>query len=129
MGVNLARAAEDGGGLSGRAQRIFSGGNARWQISILARLPLPWHAGLVNVIVVEVKAGRDGKLYPAGGDLPAAARNQARWLIHNLHCRDGLPIRQAQRVMLAEHGLRRSLGILHRDLANYECPACRDRPG
>jgi hypothetical protein len=83
----------------------------------------------VNVIVVEVKAGRDGKLYPAGGDLPAAARNQARWLIHNLHCRDKLPIRAAQTIMLEQHGLRRSLGILARDLRDYECPSCRDQPG
>jgi hypothetical protein len=70
----------------------------------------------------------DGKTYPAGGVLPPRERNAARWLIHNLHCRDGLSVRAAQRVM-AEQGVRRSLGILHRDLANYECPSCRDQPG
>jgi hypothetical protein len=82
----------------------------------------------VNVIVVEVAAGRDGKRYPVGGNLPPAARNQARWLIHHLHCRDGLSIRAAQAAMLSQHGIRRSLGILHRDLAAYECPSCAE-PG
>jgi hypothetical protein len=82
----------------------------------------------VNAIVIEVERRSDGKRYPAGGSLPPAARNQARWLIHNLHCRDKLPIREAQRVMLAEHGLRRSLGILSRDLQRFQCPSCAE-PG
>jgi hypothetical protein len=50
-------------------------------------------------------------------------------MIHHLHCRDGLSIRAAQRVMLGRYGIRRSTGILCRDLANYECPACAGPPG
>jgi hypothetical protein len=105
---------------------------ASWQpqqdISTLARLLPLCQAGHVNVIVVEVRRGRDSKLYPAGGDLPPAARNRARWLIHNLHCRDGLSIRAAQAAMLSQHGIRRSLGILARDLQRFECPSCAGEP-
>jgi hypothetical protein len=78
----------------------------------------------VNVIVVEVTVGRDGKRYPVGGDLPADQRNRARKLAHNLVHRDRLSIRAAQRVMLEQYALRRSLGIIHRDLINYVCPVC-----
>jgi hypothetical protein len=77
-------------------------------------------------VVIEVARRRDGKLYPPR-PLTHAERNRARWLEHNLVHRDGLSIREAQRVMAAEHGVRRSLGIIHRDLASYECPACADQ--
>jgi len=80
----------------------------------------------VNVIVIEVRPGRDGKKYPPGGDLPPAERNRARKLAHNLICRDKLSIRAAQRVMLEQYAVRRSLGIIHRDLQRFECPSCRD---
>lgn len=80
------------------------------------------------VRVIEVVVGCDGKRYPPGGDLPPDQRNRARWLIHHLHCRDGLSIRAAQRVMVEQHGIRRSLGILHKDLINYQCPACAGPP-
>jgi hypothetical protein len=76
----------------------------------------------MSAIVVELR--RDGKFYPLGGVLEPAERNRARWLAHRLVCRDHLSIRQAQAAMLAQHGLRRSLGILHRDLVNYQCPDC-----
>jgi hypothetical protein len=77
---------------------------------------------------IALEQRRDGKLYPLGGVLEPAERNRARWAVHRLVCRDGLSIREAQRAMLSR-GIRRSLGILHRDLAAYECPACRDCPG
>jgi hypothetical protein len=76
-----------------------------------------------------VVIGRDGKRYPPGGDLPPDQRNRARWLIHGLHCRDRLSILKAQRVMLEQHGIRRSLGILHRDLVGYQCPDCAEPGG
>ena len=39
-----------------------------------------------------------------------------RWLAHNLVHRDGLSIRQAQRTMIENYGVRRSLGTTARDL-------------
>jgi hypothetical protein len=78
----------------------------------------------VNVIVVETQRGRDGKRYPVGGNLPHKERNRALWLAHNLVHRDRLTIRAAQRVMLEQYGVRRSLGIIHSDLINYVCQVC-----
>jgi hypothetical protein len=80
------------------------------------------------VNVVEVMRGRDGKLYPVGGHLPRDERNRARWLAHSLRCRDRLSVRRVQRE-LAARGMRRSLGIIARDLARFECPDCREAPG
>jgi hypothetical protein len=84
-------------------------------------------AGCMAGIALEQR--RDGKLYPLGGVLEPAERNRARWLAHNLVCRDHLSIREAQRVMLSQHGIRRSLGIIHRDLASYQCPVCAEPGG
>jgi hypothetical protein len=78
----------------------------------------------VNAIVVETVRRRDGKRYPVAGVLPPAERNRARWLAHNLVHRDRLSIRQAQRVMLEQYAVRRSLGIIARDLQRFECPVC-----
>jgi hypothetical protein len=78
----------------------------------------------VNVIVVEVRRGKDGKSYPIGGDLPVADRARAIRLVHALVHRDKLSIRAAQAIMLGQHGLRRSLGQLHKDLTGYACPVC-----
>ncbi len=80
--------------------------------------------GDVNAVVIEVRRGRDGKLYPPRMPLPRAERNRLRWLAHNLVHRDGLSIWQAQRVMRESHGARRSLGQIHADLHNFECPHC-----
>jgi hypothetical protein len=80
----------------------------------------------VNTTVLEVARRADGKLYPPR-PLTRAERNRARWLAHNLVHRDGLSIRAAQRAMAAQ-GVRRSVGIIARDLADYECPACRGGP-
>jgi hypothetical protein len=78
----------------------------------------------VNVLVIETTRGRDGKRYPVGGDLPPDQRNRARWLAHNLVHRDGMSIRAAQRVMLEQYGVRRSIGMIHRDLTSYACRVC-----
>jgi len=77
-------------------------------------------------VIIEVTRRADNKLYPAR-PLTREQRNRARWLAHNLVHRDGLSIRAAQRAMLAR-GVRRSLGIIARDLASYECPACAGGP-
>jgi hypothetical protein len=82
----------------------------------------------VNVILVEVSRRGDNKLYPAQ-PLSREQRNRIRWLIHDLHCRGGLTVRAAQRVMLEQHGVRRSLGALSRDLTAFECKLCADPPG
>jgi hypothetical protein len=38
--------------------------------------------------------------------------------------RDALSIRQAQRVMAESYGVRRSIGVIARDLLLWECPHC-----
>ena len=87
--------------------------------------PRMHHPGTVNAIIIETVVRSDGKRYPVGGVLPDQERNRARWLAHRLVCRDRHSIRQAQKIMLAEHGCRRSLGIICRDLQRFECPECR----
>jgi hypothetical protein len=77
----------------------------------------------VNVIIVEVARRADGKLYPAR-PLTRGERNRARWLSHNLIHRDRLSVRAAQRVMIEQHGVRRSIGSIMRDLRLWECPRC-----
>jgi len=79
----------------------------------------------VNTVIIEVKVGRDGRLYPAR-PLTREQRNKARWMAHHFCHRDGMSIRQAQRVM-AGRGLRRSVGQICADLNNFECPQCPDR--
>jgi hypothetical protein len=74
--------------------------------------------------IIEVERRRDGKLYPPGGVLPERERNRAINLAHRLVHRDGKSVRQAQRALAADHGIRRSVGIIHRDLASYECDWC-----
>jgi hypothetical protein len=78
---------------------------------------------------MATKIGADGKSYPAhqpGGALPEAvhreAINVAHHLIHGLH----YSYRAAQTELLAEHGIRRSLGSLHHDLAEFTCRDCAD---
>lgn len=79
----------------------------------------------VDVKVIEVRRGRDGKCYPSPMPTPKAERNRLRWLAHNLCCRDKLSIRAAQRVMLSQYAVRRSRGQIHKDLLNFCCgPRC-----
>ena len=82
--------------------------------------------GHVNTVIIEVKAGADGRLYPAR-PLTREQRNRARWLAHNLVHRDGLSVRQAQRDMAESYGIRRSVGTIARDLELFTCPRCEDR--
>jgi hypothetical protein len=81
----------------------------------------------VNVTLVEVVRGKDGKRYPAGLPRPRAELNRLRWMVHGLVCRDGNSIRQAQAIMLQSYGARRSLGALHKDLVNFQCPDCEEQ--
>jgi hypothetical protein len=68
--------------------------------------------------------GLDGKSYPVGR-LSREERNPARWLAHELVCRDGMSLRRAREVM-AGFVVRRSIGIIARDLEGFECPHCAD---
>jgi hypothetical protein len=77
----------------------------------------------LNTFVIEVRRGADSKLYPAE-PLTREQRNRARWLAHNLVHRDGLSVRQAQRELVGQHGVRRAVGTIMRDLQNFECPQC-----
>ena len=74
--------------------------------------------------------GRDGKRYPAtherGGTLPEPERREAITTAHHLVHGLGYSIRAAQRELAAEHGIRRSLGSIHHDLADFVCRDCRD---
>ena len=81
-----------------------------------------------TIIAIPLKQGRDGRLYPAVLPRPRAELNRIRWLSHRLHCEQGLSERRVQRVLLEQHGIRRSAGIVHRDLADFECPACAGGP-
>lgn len=103
---------------------VTFGGGSGW-ISPAVSAILGHVAGTVNTILVEVERRRDGKLYPPR-PLTHAERNRARWLAHNLVHRDGMSVRAAQRAMAAQ-GVRRSVGIIARDLAAFECPDCPAR--
>jgi hypothetical protein len=78
----------------------------------------------VNTRIIEVRRGRDGKLYPPRMPLPIEQRERLRRLAHNLVCRDQLSIREAQRTMLESYTCRRSIGSICRDLKRFECPQC-----
>jgi len=84
------------------------------------------HNGDVNVVVVEVRRGRDGKLYPPRMPLPPEELARVRSLAHKLRCAGDLSIRGVQKAMLEEHGVRRSVGQVWNDLTRYECERCRD---
>jgi hypothetical protein len=65
------------------------------------------HATLGVVSATVVRA--DGKTYPEGGHLPPADRGRTIRLVYSLVHSDKLSISEAQRVMLDQHGVRRSL--------------------
>ena len=78
----------------------------------------------MNAVTVEVRAaGRDRKLYlvsPRSPDDLAEIRETE----HRLRCRDGLSVRQVQAALAGQHGVRRSLGAIMRDLKGWECGDC-----
>ena len=77
-------------------------------------------------VSVDVRIrGRDGRLYPARLLTPDE-RRRARMLAHHFVHRDRLSIRLAQQVMAEQHGLRRSVGVIARDLAGWVCHLCDD---
>lgn len=77
--------------------------------------------------MVELVRGKDRKLYPAGLPRPAAERGRIRALIHDLHCREGLSVRQTQAALLERYQVRRSRGQVHKYLA-WGCPYCTPQP-
>jgi hypothetical protein len=77
----------------------------------------------VLVRPVEVVRGTDGKLYGAR-QLPQAELARRRRLVHALHCRDQLSLREARRTLAEQYGIRRSMGSVCNDLRDYRCPYC-----
>jgi hypothetical protein len=80
----------------------------------------------MNTVVVEVRVRRDGRRYPVTWKLPDKERGRAIRLVHELVPGRGMSIRAAQRVMLADHAVRRSVGQLHNDLHGFTCSRCED---
>ena len=85
--------------------------------------------GHVNAVVIDVRHGRDGKLYPPRMPLPKAERNRLRRLIYNLHCRDGMSISAGERVIRENCGCPVQLVQLHADLVNFCCGLRRSSNG
>jgi hypothetical protein len=71
------------------------------------------------------RLSRNGKQYPAAL-LTREQLNRARRAAHVLVHDRGLSIRRAQQVMAEDYGIRRSVGIIARDLADFTCPSCDD---
>jgi hypothetical protein len=80
----------------------------------------------VNTVVVEATRGADSKLYPAA-PLSEAERDRARVVIHTFVCRDGLSVRQVQKRLLDDYGIRRAVGTIARDLKAFSCQRCPAR--
>jgi hypothetical protein len=59
------------------------------------------------------------------GVLPESDRNRAINLTHQLIHVQRMSIREAQRALLA-HGIHRSIGSVHADLARGACERCMD---
>jgi hypothetical protein len=73
----------------------------------------------------KVRQGRDGRFYPARA-LTTQERGRARVLAHRLVHDRRLSIRVAQMVLAESYGLRRSVGSIAADLADYECATCAE---
>jgi hypothetical protein len=77
--------------------------------------------------VIELVRRRDGKLYPAVLRSPAEHREVVA-LIHNMRCVDRLSYPAIQRALLERHAIRRSLGMIWRDVNTFKCPNCVPKP-
>lgn len=82
----------------------------------------------MNAVIIEVVRGKDGKRYPSGLPRPGAEVERLRLLAHQFYCGRGLSYRDVQAVMLDQNGVRRSIGILHRDVAEFDCGGAYGRP-
>lgn len=71
------------------------------------------------------RLSRNGRQYPAR-PLTREELNRARNAAHLLVHSRGLSVRRAQQVMAEDYGIRRSVGIICRDLADFVCAACDD---
>ena len=72
---------------------------------------------------VDVRVrGRDGRLYPARAATDAE-RARVVYLTHRLRCEGLLSVREVAR-RLEEHGVRRSVGAVARDLRLFMCSRC-----
>ena len=68
-----------------------------------------------------VRVTSDGRLYPPSWPhMPPEERQRLADLAHHLHCAGGLSVRQTQAAMAAR-GVRRSTGMIHKDLTRFEC--------
>jgi hypothetical protein len=77
-----------------------------------------------EVVVVQIRRGRDGKDYPAVMPPSRAWRYKMIKRLHELVHAQGMSHREAQRALLAE-GYRRSLGSIAYDLTRPMCEHCR----
>ena len=76
---------------------------------------------------VDVRVrGADSKLYPARAATEAERDRIVAWT-HWFRCEERLSIREVAR-KLEEHGIRRSVGAIVRDLKLYRCDRCNGRP-
>ena len=83
----------------------------------------------MNTVIVVVERHRDGKCYPERWwDLPAATVERLRGLEHALRCGRGLSYRAVQRTLFEQYGERRSIGVIWKDINQYECSRCAPQP-
>jgi hypothetical protein len=67
--------------------------------------------------------GTDGKTYPAAW-LSAVDCSALVEIVHRLHCRERLSVRQLLACIQAKQGIRRSIGWAAGVLKNYKRPNC-----
>ena len=74
---------------------------------------------------MNITTGRDGKLYMAWRSPAQLARIRA--LEHQLHCVQGLSVREVRKALFDRHVMR-SVGSISQDLARFECDRCATTP-
>ena len=139
-GVTGAKADGRAGGWLNGPEHLHTGGPARHARGQLARMAtygrwvrVGWCAPAgprcdAERVNVDVRVrGRDGRLYPARAATDAE-RDRLVYLIHRLRCGGRLSIREVRRRLEEDHGIRRSVGAVMRDVQVYRCPVCQE-PG